>query len=282
MDGLRVAADIKSRMREQVSDLKKKGTEPCLATILVGDNLASATYVNNKQKAAADIGIKTSDHRFPSNCSQSDLLRLVNELNNDNKVHGILVQLPLPIHIDSSAITNAVGPLKDVDGLTTLNMGLLMCGRAIFKPCTPAGIIELVDHYKIDLSGSHVVIVNRSTLVGKPLVFLLLEKDATVTICHSKSNNVAENLMSADTIITGVGNRQKFTLKNNMVKRDAVVIDVGISRHEGKLVGDADFDSIKERALWVTPVPGGVGPMTVCMLLKNTLIALFEQKRIVT
>jgi methylenetetrahydrofolate dehydrogenase (NADP+) / methenyltetrahydrofolate cyclohydrolase len=273
IDGIHVAKYMKSSMMKKIHSLKDQNMEPCLATVLVGDNPASATYIMTKQRAAIELGLKTKDHRLGSNCAQTELLELLNDLNEDGSVHGILVQLPLPTHLDTSIITNAIKPRKDVDGLTTVNMGLLIGGRGILRPCTPIGILELMDHYGINISGSDVVIVNRSQLVGKPLAFLLLERDATVTICHSKSNNILKKIKDADVVITGVGNREKFTLTGEMIKNDSVVIDVGITSYKGKLVGDADFASVKKKASWITPVPGGVGPMTVCMLLNNTLIA---------
>jgi methylenetetrahydrofolate dehydrogenase (NADP+)/methenyltetrahydrofolate cyclohydrolase len=273
IDGLHVAKYIKSSMMKKIHALKAQNMEPCLATVLVGDNPASATYVKNKQRAAIELGMKTKDHKLSSNCAQTELLELLNDLNEDASVHGILVQLPLPTHLDTSIITNAIKPQKDVDGLTTVNMGLLISGRGILRPCTPIGILELMDHYGINISGSDVVIVNRSQLVGKPLAFLLLQRDATVTICHSKSNDILKKIKDADVVITGVGNREKFTLTGEMIKNDSIVIDVGITRYKGKLVGDADYASVGKKASWITPVPGGVGPMTVCMLLNNTLIA---------
>jgi methylenetetrahydrofolate dehydrogenase (NADP+)/methenyltetrahydrofolate cyclohydrolase len=194
-------------------------------------------------------------------------------LNNDPAVHGVLVQLPLPKHINEFAIINTLSPLKDVDGLTPYNAGMLQNGMALLKPCTPSGVMELLDYYKIDVSGMDAVIVNRSNLVGKPLTFMLLEKDATVTVCHSMTKGLNEKLRNADLVVTAVGNRQRFTLTADMVKEGAVVIDVGTARLSGKLAGDADFDSVREKASWITPVPGGVGLMTRAMLLKNTVAA---------
>lgn len=273
IDGIHVANYVKSRIAKRIHSLKAENIEPCLATVLVGDNLASATYIKNKQRAAVDLGMKTRDQRLPSNCLQSELIELVNLLNEDGNVHGILIQLPLPAHLETFTITNTINPLKDVDGLTATNMGLLVGGRGYLKPCTPVGILELIDHYGINVSGLHVVIVNRSQLVGKPLAFLLLQRDATVTICHSKSNDIFKEIKDADIVITGVGNREKFTLTGDMIKNGSIIIDVGITRYGGRLCGDADYASVQQKASWVTPVPGGVGPMTVCMLLNNTLIA---------
>ena len=273
IDGIHVAKYVKSRIMKKIYCLKTENMEPCLATVLVGDNLASATYVKNKQRAAVELGMKTMDLRLPSNCTQSELIELIKSLNEDVTVHGILVQLPLPVHLDTYIITNTIKPLKDVDGLTTTNMGLLVSGHGSLKPCTPVGILELLDHYGINVSGLHVVIVNRSQLVGKPLAFLFLERNATVTICHSKSNDILKEIKDADLVITGVGNREKFTLTGEMITNGSIVVDVGITRYKGKLGGDVDYPSVAQKASWITPVPGGVGPMTVCMLLNNTLIA---------
>jgi methylenetetrahydrofolate dehydrogenase (NADP+)/methenyltetrahydrofolate cyclohydrolase len=270
-----VSADVKSRVIGAVRELKAIGVRPCLATVLVGDDPASATYIESKHKDAKEVGIVTRDHRLDATFKQKELRELVQLLNNDPEVHGILVQLPLPSHIDEFDILSSLSPLKDVDGLTPYNVGMLQSGIAALKPCTPSGIMELLDYYKIDVAGMDVVIVNRSNLVGKPLLILLLERDATVTICHSKTKYLGEKLRNADLIVTAVGNRQSFTLTANMIKEDVVVIDVGIVRLNGKLTGDLDFDSVKQKASWITPVPGGVGLMTRAMLLKNTVTAAF-------
>lgn len=272
IDGIAVASHVKSNVRKAVDELKSQGVNPCLATILVGDDRASATYVNNKQKAAAEVGIATRDYRPPSSFKQEELVELVKLLNSDPSVHGILVQLPLPSHIDEFAVINTLNPMKDVDGLTPFNSGMLVNGKAFLKPCTPSGIIELLDFYSIEVAGMDAVIVNRSNLVGKPLAFLLLQRNATVTVCHSMTKSLTEKLRAADLIVTAVGNRQKFTLTGDMVKDGAVVIDVATTRHMDKLTGDADL-SVRHKASWVTPVPGGVGPMTIAMLLKNTVTA---------
>ena len=275
IDGKIVSADVKSRVKKAVQELKASRIQPCLATVLVGDNPASAMYVESKQKDAKEVGIVTRDHRLAATFKQNELLELVQFLNNDSAVHGILVQLPLPSHIDQFDITASLSPLKDVDGLTPYNAGMLQSGIAALKPCTPSGIMELLDYYKLDIAGMDAVIVNRSNLVGKPLLILLLERDATVTICHSKTKGLNEKLRSADLIVTAVGNRQRFTLTANMVKEGVVVIDVGMAWLNGKLTGDTDFDSVKQKASWITPVPGGVGLMTRAMLLKNTVTAAF-------
>ena len=273
IDGKVVSADVKSGVIGAVRELKAVGVQPCLATVLVGNDPASATYIESKHKDAKEVGIVTRDHRLAATIEQKELRELVQLLNNDPSVHGILVQLPLPPHIDEFDILASLNPLKDVDGLTPYNVGMLQSGIAALKPCTPSGIMELLDYYKIDVAGMDVVIVNRSNLVGKPLLILLLERDATVTICHSKTKDLNEKLRSADLVVTAVGNRQRFTLTANMIKEDVVVIDVGIARLNGKLTGDLDFDSVKQKASWITPVPGGVGLMTRAMLLKNTVTA---------
>jgi methylenetetrahydrofolate dehydrogenase (NADP+)/methenyltetrahydrofolate cyclohydrolase len=276
IDGLAVATDARSRMKQDVGEPKKRhDIIPCLATVLVGDNPASYTYIKNKQKAAAAVGIITRDHKLSSSYKQDELMELINLLNQDIYVHGILVQLPLPAHIDELAIVDLINPAKDVDGLTPFNAGMLLNGKGNLKPCTPSGIIELLDYYKIDISRMDAVIVNRSNLVGKPLALLLLERNATVTICHSKTKGLDEKLKGADLIVTAVGDRQHFILTEDMVRNDAVVIDVGITKDKGKLMGDVDFQAVKEKVSWITPVPGGVGPMTISMLLKNTISAAF-------
>ena len=273
IDGKVVSADIKARVKKAVEELKESGVQPCLATVLVGDDSASATYVGSKQNDAKEVGIVTRDHRLAATFKQNELVQLVQLLNKDKKVHGILVQLPLPKHIDEFEIITALSPLKDVDGLTPYNAGMLQSGMGLLKPCTPSGIMELLDYYKIDVAGTDAVVVNRSNLVGKPLALLLLQHNATVIICHSKTRNLNEKLRNADLVVTAVGNRQRFTLTGDMIKEGAIVIDVGTSRLNNKLVGDAEFESVKQKASWVTPVPGGVGLMTRAMLLKNTVTA---------
>jgi methylenetetrahydrofolate dehydrogenase (NADP+)/methenyltetrahydrofolate cyclohydrolase len=273
IDGLQVAASVRERVKKAVEELKSQGTTPCLATVLVGDNPASATYVKNKQKACAEVGILTKDHRMPSTLSQDEMNKLVDSLNSDESVHGILIQLPLPEQLDEFGTTSRISPLKDVDGLTPYNVGLLVMKKAILRACTPSGIIELFDHYKIDLEGKNVVIINRSNLVGKPLYHLLLERNATVTMCHSKTKNLQDVCKGADIVITGVGDRTKFTLTPDMISEGAIVIDVATTHVDGKLAGDSDFDKIIQKASYASPVPGGVGPMTIAMLLKNTVTA---------
>ncbi|MBV9666910.1 MAG: bifunctional 5,10-methylenetetrahydrofolate dehydrogenase/5,10-methenyltetrahydrofolate cyclohydrolase [Nitrososphaeraceae archaeon] len=275
IDGRIVSSSVKSRVKSAVEKLKEDEIiRPCLATVLIGNDPASSTYVNSKQRAASDLGISTRDHKLESTISQKDLIDLVMLLNSDPDVHGILIQLPLPDHINEFTVINTINPLKDVDGLTPTNAGMLLSGKAVLKPCTPLGIMELLDYYSIKVESIDAVIVNRSNLVGKPLAILLLERNATVMMCHSKSTNLVDKLKSAELVVTAVGNRERFTLKNNMVKDGAIVIDVGTSRHSGRVAGDVeDFQSMKEKVSWITPVPGGVGPMTIAMLLNNTVFA---------
>jgi len=272
IDGMLVSQHLKQTIRNEVSALANKGIKPCLATVLVGNNQASATYVKSKQIAASSVGILTRDFKLPENISQEELVKTINELNHEENVHGILIQLPLPNQIETS-ITNMVNHEKDVDGLTSYNLGLLLEGTPKLVPCTPLGILELLDYYNINVKGIDVAIINRSNLVGKPLGILLMNRDATVTFFHSKSKGMEDKLKNFDCIITAVGDRQKFTLTSNMVKDGAIIFDVGISRINGKIQGDVDFKSVSERAEYITPVPGGVGPMTVTMLLKNTVHA---------
>lgn len=282
IDGVAVANSVKDRVRKAVETLKTEGITPCLATVLVGENQASSTYVKNKQKACADVGILTKDHKLPESFSQQEMNSLVDLLNKDDSVHGILVQLPLPKQLDEFSTISRISPIKDVDGLTPYSAGLLAAGKAVLKPCTPSGIMEMFDYYNIGLTGKHAVIINRSNLVGKPLYHLLLEKNATVTTCHSKTKNLKEHCQKADIVITAIGDRTKFVLTADMIKEGAVVIDVGISRQNGKIVGDSDYDEIIKKASYATPVPGGVGPMTVAMLLKNTVMAASISKGFVS
>jgi len=273
IDGKVIAQTVKDRVKKAVIELKTQGIDPCLATVLIGDNSASATYVKNKHKACEEVGIITKDHKLNSTITQIQLNEIIENLNKDNSVHGILVQLPLPEQLDEFTTTSRISPLKDVDGLTPHNAGLLTMKKAALVACTPSGIMEIFDYHKIDLGGKNVVLINRSNLVGKPLYQLLLEKNATVLTCHSKTKNLTDLCQSADIIITAVGNRNKFTLTPEMIKDGAVVIDVAISRFQEKLVGDSNYEEIIQKASFATPVPGGVGPMTVAMLLKNTITA---------
>ena len=281
IDGIEVSNAVKDILKNAVEKLSSENVIPCLATVLVGDDPASATYVKNKHIACEKIGIKTKDHKLSANTTQEELDGIIDELNNDKDVHGILIQLPLPKQLDEFTTISRISPIKDVDGLTPQNVGLLSIGKSILKPCTPSGIMEMFYYYKINLEGKNVVMINRSNLIGKPLYHLLLQNNATVISCHSKTSNLNEFCKNADVIITAVGDRSKFKLTSDMIKQDSIVIDVAISRYEGKLVGDADYDDVIQKASWVTPVPGGVGPMTVAMLLKNTVTAASISKEIV-
>ena len=273
IDGKIIAQSVKDRVKKAAEELRTQGIDPCLATVLIGDNPASATYVRNKHKACQEVGIATKDHKLDANITQLELTNIIDNLNTDNSVHGILVQLPLPEQLDEFATTSRISPVKDVDGLTPYNAGLLAMKKAALVACTPSGIMEMFDYHKISLEGKNVVLINRSNLVGKPLYHLLLEKNATVITCHSKTKNLTELCQSADIIITAVGDRNKFTLTPEMIKKGGIIIDVAISRFQEKLVGDSNYDQIIQKASFATPVPGGVGPMTVAMLLKNTITA---------
>jgi len=281
IDGIEVSNEVKEILKRAVQKLKSDGLQPCLATILVGNDPASMTYVRNKHKACESVGIKTKDYNLSNTASQEELDKIIDDLNNDRGVHGILVQLPLPRQLNEFTTISRILPLKDVDGLTPQNVGLLSMGKSILKACTPSGIMEMFYYYKINLEGKNIVMINRSNLIGKPLYNLLLQNNATVITCHSKTKNLKEHCQNADIIITAVGDRTKFKLTSDMIKQGAIVIDVAISRHNGKLVGDTDYDDIIQRASWATPVPGGVGPMTVAMLLKNTVTAASLNKEIV-
>ena len=273
IDGKIIAQSVKNRVKQAAAELRTQGIDPCLATVLIGDNPASATYVRNKHKACMEVGIATKDHKMNGNITQSELTKIIDNLNSDDSVHGILVQLPLPEQLDDFAITSRISPIKDVDGLTPHNAGLLAMKKAALVACTPSGIMEMFDYHDIDLNGKNVVLINRSNLVGKPLYHLLLEKNATVITCHSRTKDLSKFCQSADIVISAVGDRNKFVLTPEMIKEGAIVIDVAISRFQEKLVGDSDFDKIIQKASFATPVPGGVGPMTVAMLLRNTITA---------
>ena len=273
IDGKIIAQTVKDRVKKATDELKTEGINPCLATVLIGSNAASATYVKNKHKACEEVGITTKDHKLDENVTQQELNNIIDELNADVSVHGILVQLPLPKHLNEFITTSRISPIKDVDGLTPHNAGLLAMKKAVLVACTPSGVMEMFDYHNIELEGKNIVLINRSNLVGKPLYHLLLEKNATVITCHSKTKNIEQFCQSADIIITAVGDRTKFTLTPEMIKEEAIVIDVAISRFVEHLVGDCDYEKIIEKASFATPVPGGVGPMTVAMLLKNTITA---------
>ncbi|HWU38553.1 MAG TPA: bifunctional methylenetetrahydrofolate dehydrogenase/methenyltetrahydrofolate cyclohydrolase FolD [Candidatus Acidoferrum sp.] len=270
IDGKKIAAAVREEVRLRVLQLKEvTGRVPGLAAVLVGDNPASVSYVRSKTKACQEAGIFSRQITPPAGIPQGDLHGIIRELNADPAIHGILVQLPLPSHLDERAALEAVGPDKDVDGFTFESIGRLVENQPRFIPCTPAGILELLDREGISVPGKHAVVVGRSEIVGKPVTFLLLHRHATVTICHSRTKDLAAETCRADILVAAVGRPRLIT--GTMLKPGAVVIDVGINRVEGKLVGDVDFDSVASVASAITPVPGGVGPMTVAMLLKNTL-----------
>ncbi len=272
IDGKRVASQIKENIVAEVRSLKQKtGKTPGLAVVLVGDDHASAVYVRTKNKTCKNLGFQSFENILPANTSESTLLGLIDELNKDERVSGILVQLPLPSHISSYKILEAINPQKDVDGFHLENIGRLVTGNATFKPCTPEGIIQLLDHYKVDIEGKNAVVLGRSNIVGKPISLLLLERNATVTICHSRTKNLSAITKSADILIAAIGKPNFVT--DDMVKDDVVIIDVGINRVNDKLIGDVDYQSVSKKASLITPVPGGVGPMTIAVLMANTLQA---------
>lgn len=271
IDGKGIAQEIRAELAREVAELTAQGKTPGLHVILVGDNPASKVYVRNKQRACEEVGISSTVHRLAEETTQVELLGLIEDLNNDEKVHGILVQLPLPGHLDEEAVINAISPEKDVDGFHPLNVGKMYIGTGGVVPCTPAGVLELVKRTGVPIAGKHVVVIGRSNIVGKPAALLFLKENATVTICHSRTADVAAEARRADILIAAVGRPQ--LVKKDWVKPGAVVIDVGINRVDGKLVGDVDFEEVKEVAGAITPVPGGVGPMTIAMLLKATVEA---------
>ena len=278
IDGKQVAADVRAEVASKVAELKEKGIAPCLAVILVGENPASVSYVTGKQKALAEVGMVDRSVHLPESTTEEELLKLIDELNADDSVHGILVQLPLPKHINEEKVIMAISPEKDVDGFHPVSVGNLMIGRPGFLPCTPHGIIVLLKKAGIETSGKHAVVIGRSNIVGKPVSILLARKDTncTVTMCHRGTKNMAEITRQADIIVVASGH--PHTLTGDMVKDGAVVIDVGVNRIPDstkksgfRLIGDCDFDDLKEKTSFITPVPGGVGPMTIAMLMQNTL-----------
>ena len=271
IDGKALAQTIREGIAEEVRLLEKDtGIKPGLAAILVGDDPASAVYVKNKKIACEKAGLYPQEHLLPASTTQEALLELINQLNVDSRIHGILVQLPLPPGIDSQAILQAVSPEKDVDGFHPVNVGRLVAGDPVFIPCTPKGVIQMIDSTGQDIAGKRAVVIGRSNIVGKPVAMLLLHRHATVTICHSRTKDLPGVVREADILIAAIG--KPLFVTPDMVKEGAIVIDVGINRlADGKLVGDVDFERVKERAGWITPVPGGVGPMTIAMLLHNTL-----------
>lgn len=272
ISGKEVSAQVKEQVRLENEQLKFKGIETGLAVVIVGDDPASRVYVNNKKKACETVGFKSFEYALPEETTQEQLLELVQVLNNDEKVNGILVQLPLPKHIDETSIINAISPNKDVDAFHPINVGKIMVGDYAFLPCTPAGVMELIKSTGMDISGKECVVIGRSNIVGKPMAMLLLHSNGTVTICHSRTKNLAEVCSKADILVASVGKPNFVTA--DMVKNGAIVIDVGINRLEnGKLCGDVNFAEVEPKASYITPVPGGVGPMTIAMLMRNTLTA---------
>lgn len=270
LDGKKIAGEIKAELKIEVLELKEKGIVPGLAVIIVGNDNASKIYVKNKKLACEEIGINSKVFELEEKTSQEKLLELIQKLNADEKVHGILVQLPLPIHIDSEKIILAIDPRKDVDCFHSENIGKLFLNLPGFLPCTPAGILEIFERYDINISGKDVVIIGKSNIVGKPLALMLMNKEATLTICHEKTKNLKEKCLEADVIITATG--QAGLITADMIKRDVVIVDIGIHRNEdGRILGDVNFSEVAKLVSAITPVPGGVGPMTIAMLLKNTI-----------
>ena len=277
ISGKEISLSVKEIVAEEVKDLKKNGIEPCLAVILVGDDPASKVYVNNKKKACEFCGIRSLEYLLPADASQEELNSLVEKLNSDESVNGILCQLPLPSHLDEKEVLNLIKPEKDVDAFHPENVGHIMIGDFNFLPCTPAGIMEMLKYENIGLDGKNCVIIGRSNIVGKPMAMLMLKENATVTVCHSHTKNLKEVVARADVVVAAVG-KAKFVTAD-MIKDGAVIIDVGINRCEdGKLYGDVDFEACKEKASYITPVPGGVGPMTIATLMQNTVTAAKIQK----
>lgn len=280
IDGKAVSASVKQKVADECAKIfSERGIKPGLAVIIVGDDPASRVYVNNKKKACELVGFISREYALPAETTQEELLDLVNTLNNDNEINGILCQLPLPKHLDEKAVIEAISSQKDVDAFHAVNVGKIMIGDFDFLPCTPAGVMELLAYYSIDITGKECVVLGRSNIVGKPMSMLLLHKNGTVTVCHSRTKNLEEVCKRADILVAAVG-IPKF-VKANMVKAGAVIIDVGINRDEnGKLCGDVDFAEVESVASYITPVPGGVGPMTIAMLMKNTLTAFKLQNNI--
>jgi len=271
IDGKKTAAAIREQIKEETERLfRQTGVKPGLAVVLVGDNPASQVYVRNKERACTEVGMYSEVHRLPESTTQDELLRLIARLGEDDRIHGILVQLPLPGHIDEKAVIAAIPPHKDVDGFHPVSVGNMVIGDECLLPCTPAGIIELIKREGLEFAGKHAVVVGRSNIVGKPVAMLLLQENATVTICHSRTKDLASVTKQADVLVVAIG--RPNMIKREHVKPGAVVIDVGVNRlPNGKLAGDVDFEDVKEVAGYITPVPGGVGPMTITMLLMNTL-----------
>ena len=275
IDGKELAKNIREGLKAEVKELKNADINPKLAVIMVGDDKASKVYVKNKSKACEDVGIEYEEYLLPEKTKMQELLELIDKLNNDETVHGILVQSPLPKGLDANEAFKAISPKKDVDGFNPVNVGKLSLNQDCFVSCTPYGIIKMLEAYNIPIEGAHAVIIGRSNIVGKPLAKCLLNKNATVTVCHSKTKNLKEMTKQADILIAAIGKAKFITA--DMVKEGAAVIDVGINRTENGLVGDTDFDNIKEKASFITPVPCGVGPMTIAMLMTNVIKAAKQQ-----
>jgi methylenetetrahydrofolate dehydrogenase (NADP+)/methenyltetrahydrofolate cyclohydrolase len=270
IDGKAIAAKIRGELKVEVATLQATGITPGLAVVLVGEDPASKVYVSMKEKACHDVGIFSDEHKLPVETSESELLKLIDTLNNDPRIHGILVQLPLPKQIDTEKVLEAISPHKDVDGFHPYNVGRLVVGKPLFQPCTPYGIMVMLRESGVELAGKEVVVVGRSNIVGKPVAFMCLQQNATVTLCHSKTKDLAAKVGMADVVIAAVG--QPEMIKGDWIKKGAVVIDVGVNRvADKKLVGDVEFEAASRRASAITPVPGGVGPMTITMLLYNTV-----------
>ncbi|MBO5210735.1 MAG: bifunctional methylenetetrahydrofolate dehydrogenase/methenyltetrahydrofolate cyclohydrolase FolD [Clostridia bacterium] len=278
IDGKVISAAVKERVKGEVAALKQQGITTGLAVIIVGEDPASKVYVNNKKKACEALGIISEEYALPENTNQEELLSLIDTLNKKESINGILCQLPLPKHLDEAAVINAILPEKDVDAFHPVNVGKIMQGDYDFVPCTPAGIMEMLAFEGIDIAGKTCVVIGRSNIVGKPMSMLLLHKNGTVTICHSKTQNLKDVCKNADILVAAVG-RPNFVTAD-MVKENAVVIDVGINRVDGKLVGDVNFADVCEKTSYITPVPGGVGPMTIAMLMQNTLTAAKKQNKV--
>ena len=279
IDGKAVSSAVKESIKNEVSALREKGVSVGLAVILVGEDPASKIYVANKKKACEQLGIISQEYILPENTTEEELLKLIDTLNSEKTINGILCQLPLPKGIDEQKVIKAISPEKDVDAFHPQNVGRIMIGDFDFVPCTPAGIIEMLDYYGISAEGKTCVVIGRSNIVGKPMGMLLLHKNGTVTICHSRTKNLSEITKTADILVAAVG-KAKF-VTSDMVKDGAVVIDVGMNRDDGKLCGDVDFDEVSKKASYITPVPGGVGPMTIAMLMKNTLTAAKKQNGLI-
>lgn len=279
IDGKEVSNHVKTKVKEEVEALKEKGIEPALAVIIVGNDPASRVYVNNKKKACEFTGMRSVEYALPEETTEEELLAIIDKLNGDDSINGILCQLPVPKHISEKAVIERISPKKDVDVFSAENVGKMWQGDYDMASCTPMGVIELLDYYDIDVCGKNCVIIGRSNIVGKPMASLLLERSATVTICHSRTKNLSEITSKADLIVAAVG-RAKFVTAD-MVKEGAIVVDVGINRNEdGKLCGDVDFENVKEKCEFITPVPGGCGPMTIAVLMKNTLLACKKQNSV--